>query len=540
MANALLIAPLNAANFESGAAEAGQVLSADGSGGTTWETPAAGVTSGTGYSSAILVAGAGEASVNGIYLPAGTYGGKTKYVLVGGTNNERIEWGEWGDAWNIKADGTGWYYAYDAVDTPDLVETWSKDNGSSPVPTVVDYSSYPEGHVLTADGSGGATWEAPSLEITSQAESGTILVSGAGTASLNGVYRPVGVNNEKTSYALIGGSNGEGIEWQSGAPIALGTIYEPHWRMFDNHHPTAYYSLDDVATPDLATTWQIEDGAAPAPNAVEALANYPPGYVPAADGSGGAVWSPINAAVIRSEVAGDGHVLTADGAGGAAWEAITSITGDYQPAGSIRVVYAGHAPCNGIYEPDGEMNGKPSYRKVAGDNDETIAWTVDGEDSWWGISYDDDSMYFSNEDVATPDLVSVWEENEGALPAPIVTPYTNPLKNHVITADGEGGTRWKAPPFPQVVSSVEWGDALTAWNDISASQGVHPPPTDGLTPGASIYLTLRDATAEDNWALLEVHVDATYEQVATFVRDFAGAIGDSTPVEITSIAMALP
>jgi len=42
MANALLIAPLNAANFESGNAEAGQVLSADGDGGATWETPAAG------------------------------------------------------------------------------------------------------------------------------------------------------------------------------------------------------------------------------------------------------------------------------------------------------------------------------------------------------------------------------------------------------------------------------------------------------------------------------------------------------------------
>lgn len=411
MANALLIAPLNAANFESGAAEAGQVLSADGSGGATWETPAAGVTSGTGYASAILVAGAGEASVNGIYLPAGTYGGKTKYVLVGGTNNERIEWGEWGDAWNIKADGTSWYYAYDAVDTPDLVETWSKDNGSSPVPTVVDYSSYPDGHVLTADGSGGAAWEAPALVITSQAEPGTILVSGAGTASLNGVYRPVGVNNEKPSYALIGGSNGEGIEWQG----MVGIITDPHWIMFDDDQ-TAYYSLDDVDTPDLATTWQIEDGAAPAPNTVEALANYPAGYVPAADGSGGAVWSPINAGVVRSEVAVDGHVLT---------------------------------------------------------------------------------------------------------------------------ADGEGGTRWRATPFPQVVSSVEWVDALTAWNDISASQGVLPPPTDGLTPGASIYLTLR-AAGQYNWALLEVHVDATYEPVAAFVHDFAETIWYGTSVEITSIAMALP
>lgn len=190
MANALLIAPLNAANFESGAADAGQVLSADGVGGATWETPVAGgsVTSDYTPSGSILVAGAGDAVVNGIYHPSGTANGRPRYDLVDAPNGECIEWVVDGESsyWSIYSDGVLLYGGDEDVATPDLVTTWWPDSGQEPVPTVTAWLYFPAGHVLTADGSGGTAWEtvdADTVDSGAAAAGELLTADGAGGAA---------------------------------------------------------------------------------------------------------------------------------------------------------------------------------------------------------------------------------------------------------------------------------------------------------------------------------------------------------------------
>lgn len=190
MANALLIAPLNAANFESGVAEAGQVLSADGAGGATWETPVAGgsVTSDYAPAGSILVAGAGDAVVNGIYHPSGTANGRPRYDLVDAPNGECIEWVVDGESsyWSIYSDGVLLYGGDEDVATPDLVTTWWPDSGQEPVPTVTAWLYFPAGHVLTADGSGGTAWEtvdADTVDSGAAAAGELLTADGAGGAA---------------------------------------------------------------------------------------------------------------------------------------------------------------------------------------------------------------------------------------------------------------------------------------------------------------------------------------------------------------------
>lgn len=188
MANALLIAPLNAANFESGAAEAGQVLSADGAGGATWETPDAGVTSQYTPAGSILVAGAGDAIVNGVYHVNGALNGRPRYELVDAPTGECIEWTIDGESayWTINSNSVLMYGGDEDVATPDLVATWWPDSGQEPIPTVTTYLYFPAGHVLAADGSGGTAWETVDADTidSGMAAAGDLLTAdGSGGAS---------------------------------------------------------------------------------------------------------------------------------------------------------------------------------------------------------------------------------------------------------------------------------------------------------------------------------------------------------------------
>jgi len=80
------------------------------------------------------------------------------------------------------------------------------------------------------------TAAAPAL--TAAEATGNIVVAGAGTAAVNGVYVPVGDVNGKPAY-----QKGEyPLRW-----------YGTQWALYSNN--IGYYSTEDVATPDLVTTW---------------------------------------------------------------------------------------------------------------------------------------------------------------------------------------------------------------------------------------------------------------------------------------------
>jgi hypothetical protein len=63
------------------------------------------------------------------------------------------------------------------------------------------------------------------------------------------------------------------------------------WLLEDVGEDLLYYSSDDVATPDLVTTWEADNGDEPVPVVSDAT-NAPDGYLLAADGSGDCVFDP--------------------------------------------------------------------------------------------------------------------------------------------------------------------------------------------------------------------------------------------------------
>ena len=86
----------------------------------------------------------------------------------------------------------------------------------------------------------------------------------------------------------------------------------------------------------------------------------------------------------------------------------------------IMVSGAGTTGVNGNYLPDGAVNGKPKYLRVIGEVEYLLSWDL--SDLWWAIVDNAGARtYRSSQDVATPDLVTVWEQDEGSLPVPTVT-----------------------------------------------------------------------------------------------------------------------
>ena len=92
-----------------------------------------------------------------------------------------------------------------------------------------------------------------------------IIVSGAGSTEVNGTYvdtgqlsgnRPVYVNNANSDI---------GIVWDSGAWM----IMNPSTRVI------YYYSSNNVATPDLCTTWEVYSGESPVPTVTKGVTGVP-------------------------------------------------------------------------------------------------------------------------------------------------------------------------------------------------------------------------------------------------------------------------
>lgn len=91
----------------------------------------------------------------------------------------------------------------------------------------------------------------------------TVVVSGAGTEAVNGVYSQNGLINGKPAYLYDGNS----IEWISS---------EAQWNIIDGSTGDAVYvSVNDTAYPWQVTTWNaFNDGATPVPTLTPQTPNH--------------------------------------------------------------------------------------------------------------------------------------------------------------------------------------------------------------------------------------------------------------------------
>jgi hypothetical protein len=91
------------------------------------------------------------------------------------------------------------------------------------------------------------------------------------------------------------------------------------------------------------------------------------------------------------------------------------------PTGNIVVSGAGSDEVNDTYAPAGTVGGKTKYRGITS-NLSLILWDS-GE---WIISFNSNDLYGSDDDVATPDLVTTWGIANGQAPVPTVTAEMSP------------------------------------------------------------------------------------------------------------------
>ena len=91
-----------------------------------------------------------------------------------------------------------------------------------------------------------------------------IIVSGAGSSEVNGTYAVVDEAGGKPVYANNANS-GIVIEWDVGTWII----------MYSSTQFIYYFSEDDVATPDLCTTWEVYDGEPPVPTVTKEVTGNP-------------------------------------------------------------------------------------------------------------------------------------------------------------------------------------------------------------------------------------------------------------------------
>ena len=88
------------------------------------------------------------------------------------------------------------------------------------------------------------------------------------------------------------------------------------------------------------------------------------------------------------------------------------------------VAGAGSTEYNGTYVESGTYGGKPYYEYNNGEYVVTMRWGwSDPPDdfAWLILRVPGSARYYSSNDVATPDLCTVWRKGLGNLPVPTVT-----------------------------------------------------------------------------------------------------------------------
>ena len=214
MTSVIMIAPLNAANFESGDANEDDILIADGNGGAAWSQPFAVLGAGGAIDGEVLTAdGTGWASWRapaGGVLPtipngqlvvsgAGTNGANRSFALMQELVNGYPAWDGGGYRvtretypdmrWCIywPGDELPMYGSNDPVETPDLVTDWAAVLGGNPPPSsvVILPAPAPANTIPVSDGTGDVTWQNQPIGVPSVvgASEGDTLTINNGAAS---------------------------------------------------------------------------------------------------------------------------------------------------------------------------------------------------------------------------------------------------------------------------------------------------------------------------------------------------------------------
>ena len=90
-----------------------------------------------------------------------------------------------------------------------------------------------------------------------------IIVSGAGSSEVNGTYVDTGeLSGNRPVY-----------ENNANSDIAIG--WDNAWLIMSSTYVIYYYSDDDVATPDLCTTWEVNGGESPVPTVTKEVTGIP-------------------------------------------------------------------------------------------------------------------------------------------------------------------------------------------------------------------------------------------------------------------------
>jgi hypothetical protein len=90
-----------------------------------------------------------------------------------------------------------------------------------------------------------------------------MIVSGAGSSEVNGTYAVIGNEGGKPHYANNANSD-----------IHIGWADKAYWLIVSTTF-VYYFSYDDVATPDLCTTWEVVDGEPPVPTVTKEVTGVP-------------------------------------------------------------------------------------------------------------------------------------------------------------------------------------------------------------------------------------------------------------------------
>ena len=92
-----------------------------------------------------------------------------------------------------------------------------------------------------------------------------IIVSGAGSTEVNGTYVDTGELSGNRPYYENNANSDIQIVWYGSAWIIMKMSTQFIY----------YYSSDDVATPDLCTTWGVYDGEPPVPTVTKEVTGNP-------------------------------------------------------------------------------------------------------------------------------------------------------------------------------------------------------------------------------------------------------------------------
>lgn len=179
----------------------------------------------------LYISGAGTS--NGLYIENGSVASRPQYTLSGGIL-AAVSWS--GAQWVILSeDELNQYVSDDDVAFPWLVTTWATDEGSLPLPTL----THPAVQQLAS----------PS---TAQ---GGVFVSGG---TQDGVYSLVAGALDHSGVFNLFGSSDFDIRW-----VSIGET--EGWAVRNlAGDGNVYYSLSDVATPDLASNWKNASDDSPA------------------------------------------------------------------------------------------------------------------------------------------------------------------------------------------------------------------------------------------------------------------------------------